>query len=76
MVSGLEGKTYEEKLKECGLTTLEERRVRGDMIQVWKTLHGQVDVDPSTLFTMANVNSSRRTRYASYHLNVAKPRHK
>ena len=50
--------------------------MRGDMIQVWKTLHGQVDVDPSTLFTMANANSSQRTRYASYHLNVAKPRHK
>ena len=76
MVSGLDGKTYEEKLKECGLTTLEERRERGDMIQVWKTLHGQVDVDPTTLFTMANVNSSQRTRYSSYHLNVAKPRHK
>ena len=64
MVSGLDGKTYEEKLKECGLTTLEERRERGDMIQVWKTLHGQVDVDPTTLFTMANVNSLQITRYS------------
>ena len=61
---------------EKGFAANAARRERGDMIQVWKTLHGQVDVDPTTLFTMANVNSSQRTRYSSYHLNVAKPRYK
>ena len=40
MVSGLRGKTYTDRLKEVGLTSLEERRKRGDMIQVWKTRHG------------------------------------
>ena len=33
MVAGLKGKTYEDKLKEVGLTSLENRRNRGDMIQ-------------------------------------------
>ena len=51
MCSGLKGKTYEEKLKEVGLTTLVVRRVRGDMIQVWKTLHKKDDVTPETWFT-------------------------
>jgi len=40
MTSGLSGSTYEEKLREVGLTSLENRRKRGDMIQVWKILHG------------------------------------
>ena len=60
---------------EKGFVANAARRERGDMIQVWKILQGQVDVDPSILFTMANVNTSQRTRYTSYHLNVIKPRH-
>ena len=36
MVAGLRGRTYEEKLKEVGLTFLHNRRVRGDMIQSFK----------------------------------------
>ena len=45
MTSGLSGSTYEEKRREVGLTSLEERRKRGDMIQVWKILHGHDHVD-------------------------------
>ena len=32
MVSGLQGIMYKEWLKECGLTTLEDGRLQGDMI--------------------------------------------
>ena len=45
MVAGLRGRTYEEKLKEVGLTFLHNRRVRGDMIQSFKILN---DVDQIT----------------------------
>ena len=33
MISGLSGTTYEEKCKELGLDTLEDRRLQQDMLQ-------------------------------------------
>jgi hypothetical protein len=36
MVSKLRGKTYEDRLTEAGLTSLVDRRVRGDMIATYK----------------------------------------
>ena len=36
----MKGKTYQDKLKEAGLTTLEERRDRGDMIQTFRIIQG------------------------------------
>ena len=53
MVAGLRGRTYEQKLMEVGLTTLEERRIRGDMIQTSRILNGIDQVEASTWFTMA-----------------------
>ena len=46
----LEHTTYEEKLREVGLISLEESRKREDMIQVWKILHGPDHVDKNKLF--------------------------
>ena len=65
MVSGLKERTYEGRLAEVGLTTLSVRRKRGDAIEVWKFLHGETDVDSSTLFTLASVGALHNTRQAS-----------
>ena len=35
MTAGLKTGTYQDKLKDLGLPSLEERRRRGDMIQTW-----------------------------------------
>ena len=40
MVSGMGNLTYGERLAKLGLTTLQDRRVRGDMIETFKILTG------------------------------------
>ena len=39
--------SYKMRLKECGLTTLETRRLRGDQIEVSKILNGYENIDRS-----------------------------
>ena len=45
MISNKRGNTYEERLENVGLTTLTERRARGDMIEVFRTMRGFNEVD-------------------------------
>ena len=37
--------SYEMRLRECGLTTLENRRLRGDQIEGLKILNGYENID-------------------------------
>ena len=50
LLSDAKGKTYEEKLEDVGLTTLTERRERGDAIEAFKTLNGFNQVDKNNWF--------------------------
>ena len=43
--------SYESHLLECGLTTLETRRLRGDQIEVFKIVNGYEDIDKNVLQT-------------------------
>ena len=62
-LSNVRGNTYEEKLRDAGLTTLEERRRRGDMIKAFKKLTGKNNVDKATWFQIAaNDESQSSTR--------------
>ena len=50
LVPGLGGLSYSERLVELGLTTLETRRYRGDLIEVYKIVHGFDNLDRSQFF--------------------------
>ena len=54
MVAGLRSKNYADKLKEVGLTSLEERRSRGDMIQTFRIINEVDNVEAETWFTFAS----------------------
>ena len=49
-IPGLRDLRYEERLKECGLTTLETRRLRGDLIYMFNTLNGYENIDSNIFF--------------------------
>ena len=61
MVTNFKGRTYEEKLAEAGMVTLEERRRRGDLIQAFRVMNGIDDVDPSLWFTPAGEREGAAT---------------
>ena len=59
MIQQIRNISYEMRLKECGLTTLETRRPRGDQIEVFKILNGYEHTDRNMFFL---VKEERRTR--------------
>ena len=50
LITGLRDLSYDDRLKECGLTTLETRRLRGDQIELFKILNGHENIDPNIFF--------------------------
>ena len=56
---------YEERLKECGLTTLEMQRLRGDQIEVFKIFNGYENIESNIL---SEIKESKLTRGHNYTL--------
>ena len=73
MVSGLESNSYKDRLKELGLQSLEDRRVRGDMIQVWKILNNHDNLNKNDFFVPVNQNI-QQTRLRAVRVNMQKIR--
>ena len=54
LIPALRNKGYERRLDELGLFTLEQRRLRGQLIETFKILRGFSRVNPENYFTMSN----------------------
>ncbi len=52
MIPSLRKKTYEERLTHLNLFSLESRRLRGKLIECFKTLNGFTNVHPTKLFLL------------------------
>ncbi len=65
MIPRLRCKPYEERLQELNLFSLSKRRMRGDLIEVFKMFKGFVNVDVNDYFTLAQSRVTRGNGYAT-----------
>ena len=56
--------TYESRLLQCGLITLETRRLRGDQIEVFKLENGYEDIDRNVIFKLKEGSRTRGLKAA------------
>ena len=72
MISNLSGKDYSTRLKETQLMSLETRRLRADLIEVYKIICEKDDISPDIFFQIRNSRTTRghnKTRFKqSYNL--------
>ena len=72
-VTGMGSLPYEERLNRLGLTTLQARRERGDMVETYKILNGMVEVDPNVWFTpLETRGGATSTRATCGYQNLAR----
>ena len=53
MIDGFADRDYNDRLKELGLTTLETRSMRGDLIEAFKIIKGFQEVNSELFFPLA-----------------------
>uniref|UniRef100_M3XLH7 Reverse transcriptase domain-containing protein n=1 Tax=Latimeria chalumnae TaxID=7897 RepID=M3XLH7_LATCH len=76
LIEGMEGLNYSERLQKLHMFTLEKRRMRGDMITVFKILHDPDTMVQDELFHPVNESRTRghnlRVRGGKFKTNVRK----
>ena len=68
-VKGMKHLSYEERLRRLNLMKIEDRAIRGDLIETYKIVTGKLNVDPNHFFRQ---ETDSRTR--GHHLKLIKPR--
>ena len=60
LVHGMKGLNAEERRKKLGLMSLQERRERGDLIEVYKILKGLTKIDPAEFWEVREARNGAR----------------
>ena len=63
LIPRLRNKPYEERLSELNLFSLTKRRLRGDLIEVFKIIKGIENMDMEKYFTIDTSNITRNNGY-------------
>ena len=64
MIPELRDLSYESRLLQCGLTTLETKRLIGNQIDIFKIVNGYGDVDRNMFFKLKEGGRTRRRKAA------------
>jgi len=72
LIKGFKNLNYENRLKRLKLTTLEKRRLRGDLIETFKIITGKEKVDKHEFFAISN--NSHNLRGHQYKISVNRKR--
>ena len=71
MITNWKSTSYEDRLKECKMMTIRDRRRRADLLQMWKTMHGADGSDLTHCFDLAQRHEGTiSTRESLGYLNV------
>ena len=73
-ITCLQSSTYSDKIKDIGLTTLEARRTKTDLIETFKIIQGYNKVDRKIWFELNCDTERRSTRSTNKPNNIVKNR--
>lgn len=72
MITEIKHFSYQQRLFKTGLMSLETRRIRADLIEVWKILHGFEGLIPEDFFILSSTTATS-TRTRGHSLRIYKP---